>query len=348
MTSVVVNAASEVLDQTTAGSPRALAVVTDFAAWSAGLTSDGLIAGGDETALTRAVLVSDGDEVKVYDAHLRPQKTLGGLSAPRGVAGDTQGRFYVADTGRDRLVRFTAEGVLDPSFGTAGAVSATVDGVAFRGPTALALGHFGDWAAARPQLLMIDAGNDRLVACAGEPMACSALAPRVERDDAADAPATGLAGLAAGGDLDDILYTPPAGPFAGVVSDGLRLLAWSRTKAGARFDVVGTPGLPLRALASVPARSLLGMTLVVGADKDGALREWLVGSQHAPEARRETLPFAVTAVALDSYATAFRWNAWRRTPGSRARLESGPVVAYVAGAGRLERRLLSSVEALPW
>lgn len=346
--SVAVAAPSEKLDEAAAGTPTALSVVTDYAAWNAGLTGEGVLTGGDDTAVTRAVLLVDGDSVKVFDAHLKPQKTLGGLSQPRGVAGDAKGLVYVSDTNNDRLVRFAPDGTLDMTFGQKGVLDATRDGTKFKRPGALALGYTGDWSAPRTLLLLVDGGNDRLVVCSGEPVGCDALAPRVQLDDAAAPAPAKLNAVAQNGDLNDILFAPPGGPFPAFLADGTRLLGFSRGTGGARFAVVDTLPDPVTALAAVPARGLRGMSTVAAVLAAGDLGLWLAGSDMTPQARRESLPFSVTALAFDPYATAFRANEWRKTPNLVRRLESGPVVVYVAGAGTIQRRVLSSVEARPW
>jgi len=86
VTSVAASEPSQILDQAVATDPQALAVVTDFVAWQSGLTNDGLIATTDDTALTTAVLMIDGDAVQVFDAHLHLKQALSGFSHPRGVA----------------------------------------------------------------------------------------------------------------------------------------------------------------------------------------------------------------------------------------------------------------------
>ncbi|MBK7864609.1 MAG: PKD domain-containing protein [Archangiaceae bacterium] len=95
-----------------------------------------------EAKATRYVVAIDGDAVQVLDDALKPLFRLPGLDAPSAVAGDDQGRLYVADTGHDRVVRFTATGVLDASFGTAGAFRGAGDVVLTR-PIALALSERG-------------------------------------------------------------------------------------------------------------------------------------------------------------------------------------------------------------
>lgn len=67
------------------------------------------------------VAVIAGDSVQLFDADLQPRFTLSGLSQPSAITQDHLGNLYVADTGHDRIVRFTKTGMLDPGFGTDGA-----------------------------------------------------------------------------------------------------------------------------------------------------------------------------------------------------------------------------------
>jgi hypothetical protein len=94
-----------------------------------------------EVKATRYLAAIDGDAVQVFDAALAPLFTLQGLKGPSAVTGDDQGRLYVADTGHDRIVRFTPSGALDPSFGTAGAFSGTAS-LPLTRPIALAIGQY--------------------------------------------------------------------------------------------------------------------------------------------------------------------------------------------------------------
>ncbi len=66
------------------------------------------------------VAVVDGDLVRVFAPDLTPRFVLSGLSEPSGVVRDSSGGILVADTGHDRLVRFTATGALDTTFATNG------------------------------------------------------------------------------------------------------------------------------------------------------------------------------------------------------------------------------------
>lgn len=83
--------------------------------------------------------VVDGDTVRVFGPDLSPRFTLSGLSAPSGVARDETGGLLVADTGNDRLVRFTATGALDPSFAPSAEYRGTAE-LPMRRPVSLTFG----------------------------------------------------------------------------------------------------------------------------------------------------------------------------------------------------------------
>lgn len=86
---------------------------------------------------TRYVAVTEADQVRVFDADLKPRFVLTGLTRPGGVATDRAGNLWVADTGADRVVRFTPDGALDPAFGSGGAYAGTAD-VPMTAPAAIA------------------------------------------------------------------------------------------------------------------------------------------------------------------------------------------------------------------
>ncbi|MFT3836004.1 MAG: hypothetical protein QM723_03275 [Myxococcaceae bacterium] len=87
------------------------------------------------------VLVIDGDQVRVFDGTLKPAFVLKGFKGPQDVAGDATGRIWVADTGHDRVMRFTSDGKPDPAFGKGGAVS-TIGETKLKGPQGLVLPRF--------------------------------------------------------------------------------------------------------------------------------------------------------------------------------------------------------------
>ena len=82
------------------------------------------------------VAVIAGNVVQVLSADLEPRFSLPGLLRPAAVTQDRLGRFYVADTGHDRLMRFTRDGLPDPTFGTQGAWSKSD----FKAPVSLGFG----------------------------------------------------------------------------------------------------------------------------------------------------------------------------------------------------------------
>lgn len=94
-------------------------------------------ADGKPVLETRYVAVTEADQVRVFDADLKPRFVLTGLTRPGGVATDRGGNLWVADTGADRIVRFTPDGTLDTGFGTNGAYQGTAD-TPITAPTAIA------------------------------------------------------------------------------------------------------------------------------------------------------------------------------------------------------------------
>lgn len=91
----------------------------------------------------RWVLVIDGDQVRVFDGTLKPAFVLKGFKGPKDVAGDPAGRIWVADTGHDRVMRFTPDGKPDVTFGTAGALTA-VGPTKLKSPMGLVLPRYED------------------------------------------------------------------------------------------------------------------------------------------------------------------------------------------------------------
>jgi sugar lactone lactonase YvrE len=73
-----------------------------------------------------------------------------GLNSPNGIAVDTAGNLYIADTGNSRVVKVPIGG------GAGTAISATVNGLSLSGPVDLTLDGAGD-------LFIADTGNNRIV-----------------------------------------------------------------------------------------------------------------------------------------------------------------------------------------
>ncbi len=76
---------------------------------------------------------------------------LGELSRPRGLAADTQGNFYVADTGNHRVQKFDSDGGIISSFGTFGAGVGELSS-----PNGIVVDDDGN-------IYVTDAGNNKLV-----------------------------------------------------------------------------------------------------------------------------------------------------------------------------------------
>ncbi len=69
------------------------------------------------------VLSSSASEVKIYNDQLILQNTISvSATNPKGVAVDSDNKIYVADTGADRILRYTSGGTLDPTFDDDGIV----------------------------------------------------------------------------------------------------------------------------------------------------------------------------------------------------------------------------------
>ena len=75
-------------------------------------------------------------------------RTLAGFNRPEGVAADTAGRLYVADTGNNRVVVIAANGVQLATITTAA-------GTSLQAPANVAVDGLG-------RLLVADTGGDRI------------------------------------------------------------------------------------------------------------------------------------------------------------------------------------------
>ncbi len=285
-------------------SPRAISVVPALATQ---------ITAVDELARTRAVMVADGDVVKVFNAKLEPLTTLTGLSKPTGMAGDDQGRFYVADTGNNRVVRFSAAGQLE----------ATIDGPAdggFHAPTSLGLGFVGVTGGVDPVLFVLDDGGG-VSACR---VNAASLCLRLPSDP-----------------LDAFVIAP--GWLAGETCDGLDApnhLWGRRGQTLVHASTGGVATLP-------PVNGLRGFTGTfdevvpywAAIDGKGQLLEWAVSQTNT---RRSQLAADANVLAIDEGATAFLHA--RDFLGDNTAV--GPVVLYVAGPGKVERRVTGALEVM--
>jgi hypothetical protein len=269
-----------------------------------------------EMSHTRAVLVADGDTVKVFSPELVPGVTLTGLAQPSGLAGDELGRIYVSDTGHDQIVRFTPAGAIDTSFGDGGVLG----GISRPGSLSYEL-----------QQVSYDDGSVkvlgwRLRVLDGRGHQLTFNSRDLKRPTDAPAPFD----IRNGQGLTATSAVQPT------YSDG------SPQALGAWFAAAGVlyrPGMTgPEALPAIPGlRSFTVGTLPYWAaiDGKGKLHEWLdVRWNH----RATDLDFGATAVAIDSAASHYL-HLRGLAPGDLGAWSFGPVVLYVAGPGRIERRV---------
>lgn len=121
----VVRLPNVIASNTSITAPTRVFVIPMFAAPPFATDADGAL--DLEITATRFVAVVDGNAVKVFDAGLNPLFSLTGLNRPAYVAGDNQGRLYVADTGNNRVARFLATGALDVAFAAQGAFTGSTE-----------------------------------------------------------------------------------------------------------------------------------------------------------------------------------------------------------------------------
>jgi len=76
--------------------------------------------GFSESKQPDVVAAVDGDAVRVFDGALKPKFVISGLSAPKDVDFDDDGRIYVLESGADRISRYLPDGTLDASFAQGG------------------------------------------------------------------------------------------------------------------------------------------------------------------------------------------------------------------------------------
>jgi PKD repeat protein len=351
--------ASQVLASTTSvNSPAALAVVPDYSGWSTALQANNQPV-SDDTALTRYVLVADGDNVDVFDARLNLLHTLNGLSQPQGVAGDEKGRVYVADTGNNRVVRFNSDGSMDSTFGTQGAITGPSD-VPFNKPTSIVLswadlGTTNGTPNEDVMLLVLDQGNDRLVLGGPTPQSTTwtytVIQPVLCGDQTCpQAAPTGLSSLSPVATVFGRENAPKVccGTLPNVVvSDATRIFVSARMRGGPDLNVVADFGAAITSVTSFDHTFLGDSTLIAGVDSQGLIHEWVTGMDVVPELRQHQLPYPATLVAFDA------WGTWAHRQQQMSQLadggleldqmETGPLVMWVAGAGHLERRLFTSL-----
>lgn len=277
---------------TTVGAPRAIAVTAT------------------------AVLVADGDTVRVFSPTLEAGVTLTGLSAPSGVAGDALGRVYVSDTGHDAVKRFTAAGALDVTFADGGVLS----GVSKPGsldlePRAQELEDGGvetSWG-----IDVLD-GDGALVSF-----------------DTADLSSVYRVAAPFGIDPDEGLtpkdFVHPAGALEG----------WFSAKGVLYRPGLGGPrAVPkIAGLRSYTAGGDGAQPYWAAIDGDGNLHEYLAADWNH---RFTDLDFDATVVALEPQASA----ALRATAAPGNPWSFGPAVLYVGGKGRLERRVVPLLQGV--
>lgn len=260
------------------------------------------------------IAVADGDAVKTFDGELRPGFTIGGLAGPRGVAFDKDGRLYVADTGSDRVLRFTADGKPDLAFGVRGALRGPIHHP-FERPSAIAIhGEPGD----AEQLLIVDRGGARLVRCLaqGKDPWGTVQAKSPCQPEPYDPERRSVSAIAPGRSLSH----PDA--FA----DGDRVRTGRTTLGAVRGG--------LASMSYLEANE----DFLAGLGRDGELVVWYAGERPRAPVLHQKLPFPATAIARHPLRLAgFRMN---KLPYSL-----GPVGVWVAGPGRLE--LLTLPELAP-
>ncbi len=284
------------------------------------LVTIGLPPAEEEFARTRFVLMADGDKVEVFDPKLNHLFTLGGLSQPTGLAGDSLGRIYVTDTGAGRVVRFLADGTPDPDFAP----------IVLDHPHSLSLYSFAD----ESQGSILTALPD------GGPIGC-----QWTSDGGA---AKCRPQLALHGNCDDCRAAPalPVDDFrslGGSSFEDFHMLVrsgggyWRPRTSGGMEALKGADNL--RAIAPGDVGPI---NYYAGVDSTGNLVEWLGDLKPV---RTTPLGYVGTAVAVDHGATAWQHDSAAEDGGAP---RFGPIVVYVAGDGRVERRVLGGLEGGLW
>lgn len=292
--------------------PRSVTVVpehVDVLALDEG-AGDALLA-SDPMHFTRAVLVTDGDGVKVFDSQLHLVRTLtGGLHAPAGAAQDELGRTWVADTGNNRVVRFDANGALDLSFADAGSLT-EVRGEPITSPTTVLVESFTGLDGGLEVGFSLATGKGR-VDCKGLGACSGPAGPIAER------------------------YLSTASAFGGTRDawflQGGQLLRGDDLSVRSR----GTDALDgaRGTISSNPWWAVL--------HPDGRLEEHF---SKVSNVRVTRLGFPATALAVDGSADYLLRYQLGDDASSRV---TGPHVLYLAGPGHLERRVLPQMGEGLW
>lgn len=296
----------------------------------------------DLEAGIRSVLVADGDVVKVFDPKLNLKATLTGFSGPKGVVGDELGHVFVADTGNDRVVAVNDDGTPATGFGAGGVISGT-DDLPFKRPTMMAMGWTEqDVKGTRvrtARFAVIDAGNRRLVECGQRPRSTwgcqtasvkllTAFKPAVPPMSEPALLGTLVSDGRDGQCCDRLM---PA-----VLGDSGRLFSGEEN----RYHQFAKPR---QVLVALTAMIFFNDTWSMAADSDGTLHEWQISNEIVSEDRQTRMPFKVTALAVDDWASHVSWRNPKFKPPGTEDWKLGPFVVYVGGPGRIQRRIFTQL-----
>jgi hypothetical protein len=349
---ISVAAEPQVLADAPADNPRAIALDIDYEVWDEAeqrkeMFHDGGYPPDDPDAYVRAVVLADGDSVRVLDAKLHDVRRISGLSHPSGVAVDALSRIYVADTGNNRVQRFNPDGSLDTTFANQGSLTGTAT-QHFSAPTTIALGYSG-----RPfpfttagyssyeVLTVLDSGHDQLVFCTGIPLKCTAESPRIVHDSPFG---TWLAGPRSLTALTVNVSRNRDCDLKPVVAAGREVLVAEQGGTSPRFRAEGLSSRSIQALASTFDVGIF-YQYAAGVDTDGAIYEWLLTAGTKTRERRKTeLEFPVRALAFDPWGWWVTFLRAEKAKGDGIYGETGALVFYVAGPGHVQRRALGSIK----
>lgn len=322
VTSLLVSEPSPVTHSTTVGAnARLLSAVPAFPPPVLIRLPDGGIVAADDPVDdlvgTRLVLLVDDEGVKAFDSSLKPLFVLKGLGDVRGVSGDAAGRVWVATSTEVR--RFAPDGTPDLTFGDSGVRRGftSLQGLCVSSADLESL-RDGGFTDAPHALTVLEGGVVKECGATS----CTESGPQLDGATAMRCAADLLFGEHGSAGVLWVEDRPHLETMSG----------WESVSSARGFrDLV----------ARKPGESL---PYSVGVDSTGVLTEWFVKSRPV---RRQELPIVGETVAVDSAATRIRTNAVRsRDSGARA-FDVFPVV-YVAGGGRLERRLLSGLAKGGW